>query len=341
MVPKAAAIEFAGTDLLEHPAVRACRRLHPEFAKPDAVENLKAKHESAICRITGIGPNHSSIIAKRCLGETARIERTIYERVLPCLPVSTLRYYGFLEDEDPQFCWLFLEDGGNDPYSPSVPAHVALGSTWLGLLHASAHRVEAVASLPERGPRHYLEHLRQGRDAIRRSLDNPALSTQAVAVFSRITALYDFVESRWPELAGFCRSFPQTVVHGDFAERNIRVRHTPGGLVLLPFDWETAGWGVPAVDLAKCPDLSLYRTVAAQQCPELETENLHRLSQIGIVFRSLAGLWWRCAYFEFEWFEEYLYDFVSFETRMINALHALGMSAALKAQSRNSFEVSP
>ncbi len=322
---KAAAIEFTGTDLLEHPAVQLWNQLQPPRIEPEAVQILKQKNKSAIYRIVGVGPERSAVIAKRCLAETAQVEQTIYEDVLPRLPISGLRYYGCVKDRDSRFLWLFLEDAGPELYSLSVPEHGALASRWLGLMHTAGQRTDGATGLPDRGPRHYLEHLRWARDTIQCNLGNPALTEEGVATLRCINTQCNFVESIWPQLERFCNEIPPTFVHGDFSEKNLRVRRTPDGLILLPFDWETAGWGPPVADLVKCPELLLYRTVVGAQWPALELADLERLKQVGIVFRSLAGLQWESLNLAFQSAVHSVPSLVSFQTRLANALRALDL----------------
>jgi hypothetical protein len=326
-MPKAAVAEFTGTDLLEHPAVTAWRQLYPETAAPDAVEALKEKNKSASYRLAGVGPEHSAVIAKRCLIETARVERIIYEQVLPSLPMPALRYYGCLEERDSRFLWLFLQDAGKEPYSLSDAEHTSLASRWLGLMHTSGLHIAAAAGLPERGPRHYAEHLGRARNTIQRNLNNRVLSAEDVTALQRILALCDSVESQWPALERLSEGIPATFVHGDFSEKNLRVRRTSDELVLLPFDWETAGWGVPVADLVKCPDLSLYQTVVGVHWPALAVKDLQRLARVGIVFRSLAGLQWESLYLQYEWAGHHVSNLLAFETRLNNALRALELKA--------------
>ncbi len=102
---------------------------------------------------------------------------------------------------------------------------------------------------------------------------------------------------------------PATLVHGDFARQNVRVRHGQAGLVLLPFDWGTAGWGVPAADLAGsatfasqfpgarhilagCADIVAYRSAIGDMWPLLDVESLQRLANVGSIFRVLAAINW-------------------------------------------------
>src|SRR5213079_290622 len=95
------------TNQKEHPAVQAWSRLHPGRVSPGTIETLKRNKKSAIYRLRGVGPKGSAVIAKRCLTATALTERILYQDILPCLPVPSLRYFGFLEDQEAQFCWLF------------------------------------------------------------------------------------------------------------------------------------------------------------------------------------------------------------------------------------------
>ena len=60
---------------------------------------------------------------------------TIYEEVLAGLTVPSLHYYGFLDDPDGEYCWLFVEEATGAAYSRLVAADRAQAARWLGLLH--------------------------------------------------------------------------------------------------------------------------------------------------------------------------------------------------------------
>jgi hypothetical protein len=105
---------------------RAWRKLTNRPVGPKSIEIIQEpvrRTEEIYCtaskpfvyRLTGVGPDGSDVIAKRYECATASTEWAIYQDVLPYLPVSTLRYYGRVADDDPQFCWLFLEDAGEEP----------------------------------------------------------------------------------------------------------------------------------------------------------------------------------------------------------------------------------
>src|SRR5216683_1616365 len=93
---------------------------------------------------------------------------------------------------------------------------------------------------------------------------------------------------------------PETVVHGDQKEKNMRVTEGTAGLRLLVFDWEAAGWGVPAPDLASCPDLAAYHSIIQRCWPAVEQEDVQRMAQVGKLFRALAAVDWETWRLEFD-----------------------------------------
>jgi hypothetical protein len=310
-MPKHAPRELLQTDLLEHPAIKAWSRLLPERVEPESVEILREKKKSAIYRLEGVGLAGSAVIAKRCRQAAALIERTIYEEVLPRLPITSLYYYGLVEEPDGNFCWLFLEDAAGENYSPSIEEHRALAAQWLGHLHTSAAYITAADPLPERGPGHYLEHLQSGRAKILRNLTNPELKADGRVVLDNIISQCEFLESRWQQVEEFCAGLPRTLVHGDFTGKNLRVRTGQAGATLLAFDWEKAGWGIPAPDLAPSalrgsrgfsanPNIVTYWSIVRDHWPRLDFQTLQQLANCGKAFRCLAALNWRAQHLAYE-----------------------------------------
>jgi Phosphotransferase enzyme family len=302
-MPKRATIEILRTDLLEHRAVKAWRRLLPGRVEPESIEILReSKRKSAVYRLEGIGPRGSTVIAKRCPTATALIERTVYEEILPHLPLSAPYYYGFIKEDD-KFDWLFLEDVGREQFSPLIEEHRVLAAHWLGLMHTTAAHVATTARLPDRGPDHYLEHLRSARRTILQNLTNPALNTDDIAVLKTSVSQCDALESGWNQVEECCESMPSTLVHGDFQPKNVYVRTDQAGTGLFPIDWETAGWGVPAADLAPSSqyysgysgqhvDLTTYWSIVREYWPSLDMSAIQQLMSAGLVFRRLAAIYW-------------------------------------------------
>src|SRR5262245_34974607 len=292
------------TDLREHPAAKAWARLQPEWGEPTGIGRLQKKAKGQVYRLEGAGPGGSAVIAKRSSPERIRGERAVYEQVLPDLPVPTLRYLGSVEEPGGTGAWLFLEDAGAEAYSPLREGHRALAGRWLGLLHTSAARLAAAARLPDRGPGYYLGHLRSARATILGNLTNPALSAADVAVLEAVVRQGDVAAAHWGQVEKLCAGAPRTLIHGDFAPKNMRVRTGPAGTVLLPFDWGSAGWGVPAADLVQAaptdsgagpalaaywasPDLAVYGSVVRESGLPFAAGDLRPLAAVGKLFRCL------------------------------------------------------
>jgi hypothetical protein len=286
--------------LTVHMAVQAWSRLEPKSIEPEAVEVLHFKPKTAVYRLIGAGRDGSTVIAKRCLRTTALVERMIYEECLPGLPIPGLTWYGFFEDPaNHEFCWLFLEDASGQKYSPQCAEHRASAGRWLAAVHTSCIGKAVVGRLPQRGVGHYLQLLRSSRAMAVRHLNNPALPPEDLATLQAIASELELLKSHWHEVEAFCSTIPDTLVHGDFAIKNVGLRHDATSLTLLVFDWENGGWGVPAVDLCQfnghtlSPDLETYSATREQRGHQLEFWKIQRLSQYGSIFRLLEDISWQ------------------------------------------------
>ncbi len=298
-------------DLDRHPAVAAWRAIDRGNRLPQAVQVLQQHKKSDVFCLQQALPSGAGVIAKRGTRDTARLERTMYEEVLPTLPISALRYYGYLEAGDGAV-WIFIEDAGGLKFSAAEEAHRILAAHWLGALHSSAGRTSALEILPRRDPSSCLEMLRAGRANIRKSFINPAMSTTYVDELEEVVALLDRLEAHWPVLEASCRTFPSTLVHGDWRPKNVRVRQTEQGTRLYVMDWETAGWGVPAVDLANSHgpsdapllDLSVYHAIVGKVWPDLDLRTLHYMTHIGRILRRVVAIYWASLGLDFAWIEK-------------------------------------
>jgi len=296
------AVPKRSSNVMSHPAAQAWRQLYPH-AEPLQIAPVRVRRrKNRIYRLDIAGRAGAAVIAKRCGKETARVERAVYEGILPRAAVPSLGYHGFLEEEDGEHCWIFMDEAIGDNYSSLLAGHRAEAARWLGLLHASAADVVTNGHLPDGGPSRYLNLLRAACEFMQQHLDNPVLTLDDVILLEGIQAHLYEVAAQWDRLEAVCDGVPQTLVHGDFSEKNLRVRSANGNATVVVFDWEDAGWGVPAADLAQLslpfsklsanPDIPTYWSTIRDRWPNTSAEELRRLAYCGTVFRALAGLYW-------------------------------------------------
>lgn len=274
-----------------------------------AVRPQRPGCKSGIYRIEGAGDGGAPVIAKRCLRSTGAVERQVYERILPRLDVSALAYYDYVEEPGGEFCWLFLGDAGRTKLTATERE---LAARWLARLHASAAAVADQIPLPDRGPAHYLNHVRAGAEFIADLLRGPDLPHAVRGAMRTLLRLAERMESRWASIGSRCDAAPRTLVHGDFARKNLRIRTAASGPELVALDWETAGWGPPAADIPYWPiryrrprdpadprparwDGTVPLDVYARHAGEHwggRLRALERVARAGTVFRAVAAVRW-------------------------------------------------
>ena len=330
----AAAIGGRRSQLKSHPAIRAWCELYPQV-EPVSITPLRVrKRKSSVYRLEGAGQDGSPVIAKRCPRSVALVERTVYEDILARLTLPSLRYYGFVDEPDAASGWLFMEEARGPDYSNLLPEHRARAGRWLGLLHAGAAGAAAGGRLPDGGPGRYLARLRELRETLGRHLDNPVLSPEDVAFLEGLLARFDELAARWPLLQDVCHGVPPTLVHGDFNGRNIRLRSALQDATITVFDWEDAGWGVPAVDLAQQltvpsgqlsanPDIPSYWSAGRERWPDLSSEACWRLAYCGTVFRTLSAMSWIADDLANDWAHASLRDIRLYAAELDGALERL------------------
>ena len=284
--------------LTEHRAAQAWSRLALGTAEPERIEILKLRNKSAVYRLIGVGPGGGSVIAKRSRSATVSIEGTIYRDFLPDAQPQALRYYGTAEEPDGEFCWLFIESADGEDYEIRNPRHRALAGRWLGEIHRAAGRTDLATRLPRREPDDYLERVRECRSTFLLHLGNPELRGDDLLTLREMVSYCDELESHWDELESWCRHATRTLVHGDFAAKNVRVRSGSAGPAFLVFDWECAGWGVPAADLAQflgrtvSPDLAAYCTALQSSFAARTLLAAMRIARCGDFFRLIDDIQW-------------------------------------------------
>jgi hypothetical protein len=291
----------------QHPARMAWCSLIGRRVVPRAIETLQdfpqkpgstVDHRPSIYRLVGVGPAGTNVIAKRCEAAQVLRERQIYETVLANLPVNTPRCYGLVPDEDQRVRWLFLEDAGDVRYSLDREEHRILAGRWLGVMNVSGDSLPAATCLPDRGPGFYRELLVSCREEVRETIESASFSDGDAAALRAAVSHCRVLEGEWHLVERLCDRFPRTLVHGDFAAQNARIRTGQAGLTLLVLDWEGAGWGTPATDLAQSigkalsPDIRTYFSIVSPSWPGVTLADVERLALFGRMFRLICALEW-------------------------------------------------
>ena len=266
----------------------AVARLVTGLGPPARVEVLKGPgRKSDVVRLVGMGRSRLSVIAKLCPSDVARVERTVYERVLPRLPVTAPLLYGVVDEPEAR-SWLVLEDSGDLAWSAKNPAHRALACDWFGAAHPAASELTACAQLPARGAAYYLSALQSARRVLDRGLGNPWLPAEGRTLLEGLAAACARLDARWGDVEDLLLAAPVTLTLPGFGHKNARVARRGSAPVLLPFDFENAGWGPPVADLQHV-DGECYRA-RVRGWWSLERPAFSRLAAIGDALTSLKSI---------------------------------------------------
>ena len=304
-MPRRKVLEILTEGVREHRAAQAWLQVQPDSRMPASLELLQRRRYSTVYRLNDVRQDGTSVIAKRCRTATARIERMIYQELLPLTGMPTLKCYGTVEEADGDFCWVFLEDATGAAYSPQLPDNRALAGRWLAETQLATGSPNLRSSLPNRALNHYLQSLHGCRAIVLHHMDASELPAADAEVLRRVATYIDAIESLWNEIDEICEVMPPSLVHGDFVKKNMRIRDTAGGPALLVFDWEYAGWGVPATDLAQftdkvaSPDLSIYCSILQRNHSHLNLRDIQAVAACGNLLRMIDQISWAMAGHEF------------------------------------------
>lgn len=321
-----------------HPAVNAWLTLDSGNRKPGNVFPLYAasvvtrknrdRRKSAVYRLDGVGQAGGSIVAKMCNPVSAGLERVIYEHILPRLPFRSLQYYGHVDTGGSH--WLFLEYANGVEWNIDNRTHLELAIQWLAELHGSSAHIDTLSLLPQRGPDYYLSQLTTARQRILENISNPALDAASTRVLDEFIACSSLLETRWEEIDAFCKTLPETLVHNDFVSKNVHVRDTNSGPMLLVFDWEMSGRGVPANDLfwlfhhAPGSSITRYWEHRRKLNSSIVLQDIEFLAILGAIFRITDAVEWVSQYLLTAYPDRKMHHTSLYTDRLKHAFHALG-----------------
>jgi aminoglycoside phosphotransferase (APT) family kinase protein len=313
-------------ELVGHPALRAWRELGGREPASVAVvtEERGSTRKSQVYRLEPAPAGARSVVAKRSHRASIELEGRIYTQLLARVAIPALRCFGVVDDPDPRLAWLFLEAAGGAPFDAASPVHRSSAAAWLAGLHTSAEGHASLADLPDRGPDHFLEQLREGRRRIAASFDHPALRPADRELLDAILRGLDVVEWHWSWAEEACAAAPRTLVHGDFADRNVRVEGDGAQARVWVFDWEVAGLGPPGIDLVKVDDLA-YAAAVRERWPRLDVPLQARTGRL--LRGCLAPIAWETLALATPWIEQALANLASYRRRLDRSLAEAGWVA--------------
>jgi aminoglycoside phosphotransferase (APT) family kinase protein len=248
---------------------------------------------------------HPPVIAKYCPTKDAHAEHRVYLEILPAWGIDGPAAYGLVATDDPGRSCFFMGDVGGRLYDPSRKPDRELAAEWLATLHILADQHEVPASLKDRSFEYYGPSLKKCTELLSKHSNNPILSKDEQQL---LQCLHDFsttLERHWQDIATFCRSMPQALIHGDFKEDNMRVIDDPDGPRIITFDWANVGWAAPCLDLAKFtgysvdPDLEIYLQRLQRHWPDIDKADIVRLAYIGEIFRWVETVRWHVEEIEY------------------------------------------
>lgn len=287
---------FVENDVDGHPAARVWRTLQPDRVPLSGIEILKERKKkpesfkSGVYRLTEA--TGKTVIAKRCRRSVAELEISIYTNVLSVIPLNALRLFGYAEDLSDDYLWIFLEDAAGYEYDNNNEVHRIISARWLGFMHTQSTDLYNSIKLPDRTPYHYSQIMGDTTDLFHRSTDHPSITRNDKYTIELLLSLYRILETNWELITSLCESWPQTLVHGDFVAKNIRV--STCGTLLYPFDWEQAGVGPLAIDIGSGSNLDHreYWMITRKRWPDLKESDITHMARLGRIFRSLDAIYW-------------------------------------------------
>jgi hypothetical protein len=257
---------------------------------PRAIERIgeAGERKSSVYRLHGLRPDNRPVVAKHMRRRTAEVEIVVYEEILNGTTLPALELFAFMHESETR-SWLFLEDAGDQRYRRSDPGHRRLAANYLATLHTELIGRPHAANLPACGAARYLELLERAKRSFEEAVRSGVAGERHIEQIRPSVDLLDQVTSVWDEIEPLCEGLPCSLVHGDFIPKNLRIRQTNSSPELVAFDWEAAGWGLPAEDLAEVdPDLYLSSMIAKGH--DLVAQQVTLLANLGALFQSIAWM---------------------------------------------------
>jgi thiamine kinase-like enzyme len=306
-------------NLSRHPAVNALSALNPDLPQPDAIELIRypKPYKAHIVRLVCEKENGYSIVGKGTDSSKALIEKSAYENLFKFLPYKGLQYYGYIETDN-DFAWNFMEDARGIPFSFENPEHVLLAEDWLAKLHT---RVPSLDCFPKLDVNFYYSRLLSGYERITANFSNSALTDSDKVALKSIISHFDILHIRRDKVTKLYEQMPKGFIHGDIKSKNMRVRSDGQESMLVVFDWEECGWGLPAIDVTRSSlNLKDYWLKVRNHWQGWTFEDMLQMSNLGKLLNSLVAINWEAKSLPYQWIDKSMASMKIFEERLANLI---------------------
>lgn len=301
------------------------RRNHSD--QVPTVEILKPEHrKSAVYRLRHAGHSGENVVAKRCINRVAMKELAIY-RALLAEDSDAPFCYGTAADRDQHYAWLFLADVGDVPFSLGDADHRRAAARWLAKMHRRPVPEDIRKGLPQLDAAGCLTIVAEALSVVEHGLANNSIESDDRGVLNSIASACGYITSNSGLIEEVCSALEPGLVHGDLGAKNARILMKAIGTAFVPFDWETAAWGCPAIDLSVV-DLSTYREAAEHLTPGADAI-LDKASHVGRILWCLAPIRGERASLEADWVSDAMGRMRFYESQISAAIAELVESSSV------------
>jgi aminoglycoside phosphotransferase (APT) family kinase protein len=263
---------------------------------PAGVTLVSESRKSVVYRTRMV--DGTTYILKRHPITRAEAEARIYRDVLDPLGLPSPRCFGtFAEPAARDHAWLVMGDAGDERAQPGSVTDGRVAAQWLAAAHLATAGDPPTAVLEARHAAFYAEALDRGLERLAAAASSPHRpSATAQRVLESLYSGLTRVQARWEVVPDVCASAPIVLAHGDFVPKNLAMARAPRP-TLLPLDWEVAGAGPPATDIAELTQawpraLDVYASLVAPAWPALRGSLLTALVGVGRVWRVILATDW-------------------------------------------------
>lgn len=240
-----------------------------------------------------------TLVAIKSLASRSDKESLLYFSILPDLGVECPALYGFIEDDDPRYNWILIEEVYQNLYEPNRLEHIQLLLDWVSNLHyTSAKRLDRElidCTIPQRSLDFYMKRLVLSTSLLEKI---KVMDLSRTKVASTVFELLTCVGSNWHIIEAIFNSSPMSLQHGDLKLKNMGMSYNSQNVSTLKvFDWEHSCWSSIAIDLGtlSIDEASISRYICRTNIawPQLTIDALRAIIGVGKILRGILSCYWK------------------------------------------------